>query len=327
MSLRKVVVELTSLCNLNCEYCFKALGTSHLDIALLERILQEARGWGASQVTYTGGEASLYPELGEAFRLAVTLGYRYALVTNGWHFPRILPLLNDTRQALNHIFFSLDSSEKTLHDRVRGDGSFRRIMEAAELCRSSGLPFAFLVVLNQKNFHEMEQLSLLALRAGAAGVRFGHLLPTSEQQDRQLSLPHEQRRAAEMEAEKLDASLPIAVSFSASAGNKIAGACCEAFAGHTISIDCHGRLSLCCQLVEYRGASSQNDVVADLKTTDFANAYAKFLARAFVQRTRRDQALAKGIALAEYPCDFCINAMEKTPWRKELVSKIGVHSL
>jgi sulfatase maturation enzyme AslB (radical SAM superfamily) len=320
MTLKKLVVELTSLCNLNCEYCFKALGTSHLDIRLLERILLEARSWGASQITYTGGEATLYPKFDEAVQLAQGLGYRYALVTNGWHFPRTLPLLKNSRQALNHIFFSLDSVVEALHDRVRGNGSFQRIMAAADLCRTNDLPFSFLVVLNQKNVHELEGLCLLASSVGAAGVRFGHLLPTSEDHDTRLSLSNERRRAAEAEVERLNASLPISISFSASATNDAAGACCEAFAGHSISVDCHGRLSLCCQLVEYRGAASGNDVVADLNTVDFANAYAKFLARAFAQRNRRDQALAAGVALAASPCDFCVAAMDKTPWRKELVS-------
>ena len=41
MGLRKLVVELTSVCNLSCEYCFKELGTSHLSSALLERVLAE----------------------------------------------------------------------------------------------------------------------------------------------------------------------------------------------------------------------------------------------------------------------------------------------
>jgi MoaA/NifB/PqqE/SkfB family radical SAM enzyme len=315
MSLKKLVVELTSLCNLNCEYCFKQLGTSHLDISLLERILQDARAWGASQVTFTGGEASLYPKLQEAFLLAQRFDYRYALVTNGWHFARILPLLNNTRRALNHIFFSLDSASEALHDGVRGAGSFRRIVEAAELCRTHALPFSFLVVLNQKNWQEMEELASLASRLGAAGLRFGHLLPTSELQERDWALSSEKRRVVEAEAQKLDAKWGIAVSFSAAASNNSPGACCEAFAGQTISIDCHGRLSLCCQLVDYRGAKNQNDVVADFTTTDFAAAYAKFLGRALVQRTRRDRALAAGVALAEHPCDFCVATMEKTAWR------------
>lgn len=315
MGLKKLVVELTSVCNLSCEYCFKEPGTSHLSSDLLERVLTEARLLGASKITYAGGEPSLYPYLDKAFGTARKLGYRYALVTNGWHFPRIIPLLDDTRAALNHVFFSLDSAEETSHDRVRGEGSFQRIMTAVELCRNHNLPFSFLVVLNRKNFHELEKLSLLASRLGAGGLRLGHLLPTSERIDTELSLSDTERRAVEKQAQKLDSTLDITISFAASASNDHPGACCETFAGYTASIDCHGRLSLCCQLADYRGAANQSDIVADLHTTGFAAAYTKFLARAAAERSRRDKALAAGVALARYPCHFCASRMQKANWR------------
>jgi MoaA/NifB/PqqE/SkfB family radical SAM enzyme len=315
MGLKRLVVELTTLCNLDCVYCLKKLGTSHFDLDLLARILQEARTWGANKVTYTGGEASLYPRLDEALRLTEDLGYRYGIVTNGWHFARIVPSLNNTRQALSHIFFSLDSATQTLHDAVRSAGSFQKVMTAVELCRLHRFPFSFLVVVNRKNFHEMEELSMLATQVGANGILFGHVFPTSELLEQQLSLTNEERRAAEAEAKKLNSSLPIRVAFSASASNNTPGACCEPFAGRTASIDCYGRLSLCCQLADYRGAAKESDIVADLNKTDFSSAFMQFLARAAVQRNRRDQALASGVGQAEYPCHFCISSMGKTDWR------------
>jgi len=312
MGLKKLVVELTSLCNLDCEYCFKEAGTSHIDPDLVRRILHEARNWGASNVTYTGGEISLYPQLSDVLTMTETLGYRYAVVTNGWHFPRILPLLTATRSALNHIFFSVDSANEYAHDQVRGAGSYQKIISAVDLCRGHNLPFSFLVIVNQKNIDEMEPLAELAAKLGCKGMKFGHLLPTSESLDRQLSLSDTKRQWAESEAVRLNSVLNITVSFSAAARNTAPGACCEPYSGRTISIDCHGRLSLCCQLASYRGAATENDIVADLKKTDFPEAYLHFLALAATQRMRRDKALATGTPLSEYPCDFCTATLGKT---------------
>jgi MoaA/NifB/PqqE/SkfB family radical SAM enzyme len=314
MGIRKLVVELTSLCNLDCDYCFKQLGGTHLDVGLLDRILRDAREWGASKVTYTGGEVSLYPELQEALRTTRDLGYRYALVTNGWHFTRLLPGIENTRNALKHIFFSLDSVTEALHDGVRGTGSHKRIMTAVDLCRERNLPFSFLAVVTQRNLEEVRELALFAQSAGAAGIRFGHLLPTSEKIDADLALSYVERRAVEAMVGRLESELNIAVSFSASASSSESGACCESLAGQALSIDCHGRLSLCCQLADYRGSATNRDIVADLKNTAFGNAYAGFLALALKQRNCRDRALALGEALAEHPCDFCIDTMEKTGW-------------
>src|SRR5262249_17831661 len=158
-----------------------------------------------------------------------------------------------TRQALDRVYFSVDSATEALHDAVRGAGSFQRILTAAELCRSNDLPFSFLVVLNQKNYHEIAALSSRPMELGAVSIHFGHMLPPSEQIDRQLSLSCEARRAAELEVEKLNSTLGIDVLFSASRSNEGPGACCEPFGGRLASIDSRGRLSLCCQLADYRG--------------------------------------------------------------------------
>src|SRR3954462_10538471 len=110
--LKKLVIELTNLCNLDCDYCFKEAGTTHLAPGLLRRLLSEAKGWGASKITYTGGEIAVYPHLKEVFQFTEELGYRYAAITNGWHFDRLLPSFTRTRTALNHVFFSIDSASE-----------------------------------------------------------------------------------------------------------------------------------------------------------------------------------------------------------------------
>jgi len=312
--LKKLVVELTNLCNLDCDYCFKEAGTSHLDIALLHRLLEEARTWGAAKITYTGGEVALYPRLEDVFQRTESLGYRYAVVTNGWHFDRMLPLLISSRTALNQVFFSVDSAYETQHDTVRGKGSYRRILSGVASCQEYSLPFSFLVTVNQRNHNELESLAKLADGLGAEGITFGHLLPTSQFFDQQLCLNHEQRSAAETEARRLGHLLGIAVSFSASAGND-APVCCEPLAGHTLSVDSRGRVSLCCQLAGYRGTANEEDVVADLNTVSFGKAYLGFLSLALAQRMHRSRALLAQEVFAKHPCDFCAASMRKTEWR------------
>ncbi len=318
MQLDKLTIELTNLCNLDCAYCFKEAGRAHLNIDLLTSILQQARKLGASKITYTGGEIALYPNLAAALENAAALGYRYAIVTNGWHFQQILPLISATRHALKHIFFSIDAANEADHDRARGKGSFRKIMNAVSLCRFHNLPFSFQLVVNNENFAEMERVALLAARLGAASVKFGHMLPTSASIDQQLSLSADKRQAAENEARALAAIFKISIAFSASESNRELSPPCEALSTQAVSIDARGRLSLCCQLSGYRGGDSDSDIIADLNEIDFASAYEKFLTRAEAQQQRRIEALRDGLPEAQYPCHFCIATMAKTPWRHTL---------
>jgi len=135
--------------------------------------------------------------------------------------------------------------------------------------------------------------------------------------DQQLSLTDQQRRSAEAESRRLNGLLDIIVSFSASATNE-ASVCCEPLAGRTVSVDCRGRVSLCCQLADYRGSTNRKDIVADLNVVTFGTAYAGFLSLALQQRMRRNNALLSGDPMAKHPCDFCVSTMGKTEWRGKL---------
>jgi len=159
-------------------------------------------------------------------------------------------------------------------------------------------------------------LARFAARLGCKAITFGHMLPTSNFLDRQLSLNDEERQAAEGEVRRLDALLDIVVSFSASASND-ASVCCEPLAGQTVSVDSHGRVSLCCQLADYRGSTTRKDIAADLNAVSFGRAYASFLSLAIAERTRRNKALLSGEPSAKYPCDFCLAGMGKTEWRRQ----------
>jgi hypothetical protein len=88
-----------------------------------------------------------------------------------------------------------------------------------------------------------------------------------------------------------------------------------------MNIDYRGRLSLCCNLSGFRGASEEQDVVADLNVESFASAYEKFLALVALQLQRRKDALAMLRAQAitpdiysGSPCLFCLQSFNKIPW-------------
>jgi hypothetical protein len=97
---------------------------------------------------------------------------------------------------------------------------------------------------------------------------------------------------------------------------------CSALAGTSFNIDYRGRLSLCCNLSGYRGASGEADVVADLNVEGFAEGLERLRVVAEAQNLRRREALAASAATdAEpdfylgSPCLFCLQSFGKIPWR------------
>ena len=79
---------------------------------------------------------------------------------------------------------------------------------------------------------------------------------------------------------------------------------------------------MCCNLSGFRGADSELDIAADLRTEDFGSAYARLSKVAKDQleyRRKRLEELAQVDQVDPYissPCLFCLDTFGKLPWRK-----------
>lgn len=326
---RRLIVELTNVCNLHCSYCLRdedALyhtRASFFPVELLRRVVREAReAMGASNVMFTGGETTLHPEFGAALAAVRGEGLKCSFVTNGWHFERVWPAVSASRDAVTHVAFSLDGATREAHDRWRGEGSFVRLVRAFARCQAAGLPFSVKAGLRRDTLPHLEQIAMFAARMGASALSFGHLLPTSARDEQELALDERERTQAEQEVALLARVFKMRVTLNVGYYNTDPAAPCSALAGTSCNIDYRGRLSLCCNLSGYRGASGGADVVADLNAESFAEAYARLQSLAGAQNGRRRAALEaharEGGGRADLslgsPCRFCLNSFGKVPW-------------
>ncbi|HST50883.1 MAG TPA: radical SAM protein [Pyrinomonadaceae bacterium] len=327
----RLIVELTNICNLHCSYCLRdedALyhtPANFFPVELLKRITREAREFmNASQVMFTGGETTLHPRFREVIEAVGFEGLKCSFVTNGWHFERVWPALSANRETISHVAFSLDGATRETHDRWRGEGSFVRLVRAFARCRAAKLPFVVKVGIRRDTLPQLEQIALFAARMGASSLSFGHVLPTSGDIDRELALDPDDRTAAEQEIAVLASVLKMRVTIEVGYYNTDAAAPCSALAGTSCNIDYRGRLSLCCNLSGYRGASGESDVVADLNEESFASAFGRLERLAEEQSERRRVALAEHAGRNERPdvylgspCLFCLKSFGKMPWHAD----------
>ncbi len=324
----RLTIELTNICNLHCAYCLRdddALYNSpaqFFQLELLDRILGEAGTvMHLTEVSFTGGEPSLHPEFATVLELVGAHNLSTSFVTNGWHFERIWPVLVSHRQHLTHVAFSLDGVTQKDHDRWRGGGSFVRLVRAFTRCYASGLPFIFKVGIRRDTFKQLEQIAMFAARMGAAGLSFGHLMPTSEASVEDLALSLDERREAEQEITSLAAIFRMKIGIDVGYFNIDPAAPCKPLAGVGGNIDYQGRLSLCCNLSGFRGANGDRDVVADLNEESFAAGYVRLrnLAAAQLETRRAHLATlpayeAQADLYSASPCLFCLKTFGKLPW-------------
>ncbi|HEY9404187.1 MAG TPA: radical SAM protein [Pyrinomonadaceae bacterium] len=339
---RHISLELTNICNLHCSYCARdddALYHSPANffpVELLRRIIRSAKqaSCGFNSVSFTGGEVTIHPRFKEIVEAVREEGWKFGFVTNGWHFERVYPTLLANRDALHVVAFSLDGPTRETHDHWRGEGSFVRVMRAITRCYMKGIPFIIKTGIRRDTIPLLEQFALLAARLGAQALHFSHLLPTSSGAEIESGLSLEERAHVEQEIAVLSNIFKMKIGVATGYYNLDPAPPCPALEGANCNIDYRGRLTLCCNLSGYRGASEETDVVADLTVEDFAEGFARLRLVAANQLERRRLALAEiarqGIKPDLYtgsPCLHCLQSFGKIPWHKNPVAATNSRSL
>ncbi len=150
--------NVTFRCNLRCRYCGACdMHQEDLDTAGMLRGLDELWALGARWITFGGGEPLLRADMGEIMTHARKLGFEPFLSTNGW----LVPHRMDVVRLAGHVNLSLDGP-RAVHDEARGSGAFDHTLEAARVCRDTGVPVSFLCTLSGVNLQSVAEVVALA---------------------------------------------------------------------------------------------------------------------------------------------------------------------
>ncbi len=158
----RLVIDLTSRCNLRCAYCcfFSRPDESEKTDLAPERwveLIDEAGRLGVLSVTLRGGEALLSPAFDAVLDAVIRNNMRFSLLTNGKIFtPGIAARLAATGRC-DRVKISLDGREE-IHDRLRGKGSHAAALAAIEAARAAGLPLFVTCAVHKFNFRELPDI-------------------------------------------------------------------------------------------------------------------------------------------------------------------------
>ncbi len=145
---------LTYRCNQQCLYC----GIPHrkdyyeLDAAGICRMLDDFVRLGTQWISFSGGEPLLRDDLPAIVKHAKKRGFFVTLSTNG----RLLPEKIRDLRCVDRIKISLDGPQD-VHDRIKGQGSFQKVMEALALCQEQAIPVAVDCVISKFNADVIEE--------------------------------------------------------------------------------------------------------------------------------------------------------------------------
>ncbi|AEB67928.1 MAG: radical SAM protein [Methanothrix soehngenii] len=182
--------ELTAACNLSCRYC-RASASHEPDQGELDT--DEAKRFVESiaplkpMLILSGGEPLLRPDLFQIIRLAVSLGIRVSLASNGTLITSgLAEEIADS--GVSRVSISLDGADAAMHDHGRGQGSFERSIKGIENLRGR-VDFQINFTVTQKNQSELIRIFDLAEKLGAAALHIFFLVPTGRGREEDVITP------------------------------------------------------------------------------------------------------------------------------------------
>ena len=316
-----IAIELTNRCNLACQHCFSGRhgGRDELSLALLQRVLPEAKALGFTRLSFTGGEPTIHRHFEDVLRVSCENEYAFSFVTNGQNFGTVYPVLEPLRPHLDGITFSLDGAREETHDALRGRGSYRKVMQAISTCVIHKIPFSINMVLTAQNKHEIAELAKRSTVLGAQLVRFGHLMPNAITTAQGADLSPHERKQVEAEIWELRRQYNGAITMGPGYHTTDLFPCAP-LQMQEVNIDCLGNLTKCCHLSSHGGDAGQGDVIGNLNEMSFTTAYHQLVQENEQFRVQKRQHLSSPTFQDSdfFPCWYCSLHYKKVEWLKNV---------
>jgi MoaA/NifB/PqqE/SkfB family radical SAM enzyme len=132
-----------------------------LSTAAIFSIVDELAASGTLRISFTGGEPLLREDMGDIIRYVQKKGIEARLNSNG---SLVKGKIGNLR-GLDMLLLSLEGPE-TIHDAIRGPGSFQEVQEAMRAARDQGVPTGLATVLASTNLDAVEFILDTARDAG-----------------------------------------------------------------------------------------------------------------------------------------------------------------
>jgi radical SAM protein with 4Fe4S-binding SPASM domain len=156
-SLRYLELQITDACNLACKHCYIGEGNHHeLSLQNISGLLREFEEMQGLRVLITGGEPLLHSKFNEINELLPEFQLRKVLFTNGV----LLDKTNIKSLKVDEIQVSIDGLEPA-HDTLRGNGTFKRALEAMEHALGSGFDVSVSTMVHRENLADFNSLERL----------------------------------------------------------------------------------------------------------------------------------------------------------------------
>jgi radical SAM protein with 4Fe4S-binding SPASM domain len=150
-------IGLTSDCDLSCAHCYRDQDRIYnLTLADIQNVCESLE---IGSIGFGTGENGLNPEYFEILEYLNAKQIKLTLASNGYTLS-ITP--DDVLKYFEDVEFSVDFPDQERHDKFRGQGNWKTVMDGIERCRRLGIRVSVLAVLMNLNYDELGKIAELA---------------------------------------------------------------------------------------------------------------------------------------------------------------------
>lgn len=148
-----VTFTVTRRCNLRCSYCFVVQKSEEeMDTNSCKGMIREFVEIGMRKLIITGGEPLIREDIDEIISFANSQKISLWVNSNGYFVPTKIAAL----KKIDKLLLTLDGDKET-HDRLRGQGSYVKVIDAIEAAKSNRVPVNIGMVVTSKNIDKLQE--------------------------------------------------------------------------------------------------------------------------------------------------------------------------
>lgn len=177
-------LEITSMCNLKCSYCYAdsdPLAAQTLSLEQIKRILDQMKEVKIPILWITGGEPLIHPDIHEILKEARKRDFYIAIATNGIPLYKNQEKLSFIQEYVDEIQVAVDGATPETHEYYRGKNTFNKVIEVIRSLvenRKEGNYFVVMgTTVGKSNYKEMPQIIKLAFDLEVDFLVYGELIP------------------------------------------------------------------------------------------------------------------------------------------------------
>lgn len=172
-------------CNLRCSHCYQE-GYNYKDLPLdklfciADQIIEALKKWNMNgRISLTGGEPFLSPHLFDLVQRIEEADEirQFDILTNGTCITdQHIDLLKRCKK-LHQIQISIDGPTEEIHEKVRGKGTFSRVLNAVNMLKKNNIEVSFMFTLMKQNKDYALNMIDFAEKCGVNAVTIERVTP------------------------------------------------------------------------------------------------------------------------------------------------------